>query len=150
MMLLERATDAGEPLVGALVGFRKLVVGNRVWGIVWRETTDENHRPVLDIAEIWAAGARDDGDVYAEMRERVDRLKTTGDPLARPLADVVEKLGRRYSDVVASPEPDVVEPLPSWLESGLRSELRMTDKQISGLSQTEAHQLVIAHWSRTT
>lgn len=112
---------SGGYIATILVGFRKLVVGNRAWRTVWRETTDEKHRPVLDIAEIWAAGAREDGDVYAEMRERVD-----------------------------SPEPDVAEPLPSWLESGLRSELHMTDRQISGLSQTEAHQLLIAHWSRPT
>lgn len=148
MLLLERAADAGEPLVGALVGFRKLVVGNRAWRIVWRETTDENHRPVLDIAEIWAAGAREDGEVYAEMRDRVASLKAQEDPLARPLAEVVEKLGRRYGDVDASPEPYVSDSLPAWLVSGLRSELHMTEEQISGLSQAEAHQLMIAHWSR--
>ena len=34
MLLLERAADAGEPLLGALVGFRKLVVGDRDYRIV--------------------------------------------------------------------------------------------------------------------
>ena len=73
MLLLERASDAGEPLVGALVGFRKLVVGDRSWRIVWRETTDVRNNPVLDISEIWAAGAREDGEIYSEMKRRVER-----------------------------------------------------------------------------
>ena len=29
MLLLERSTNAGEPLLGASIGFRKLVVGDR-------------------------------------------------------------------------------------------------------------------------
>lgn len=34
MLLLEKSPEAGEPLLGALVGFRKLVVGDRDWRIV--------------------------------------------------------------------------------------------------------------------
>ena len=40
MLLLERSTNAGEPLLGALLGFRKLIVGDRDWRIVWRVTAD--------------------------------------------------------------------------------------------------------------
>ncbi len=36
MILLERDPEAGEPLLGALIGFRKLIVGDRHWRIVWR------------------------------------------------------------------------------------------------------------------
>lgn len=60
MLLLERSTEAGEPLLGTLLGCRKLVVGDRDYRIVWRETVDDAHQPVLDIAEVWAAGVRAD------------------------------------------------------------------------------------------
>lgn len=33
MLLLESSPEAGEPLVGGLIGFRKLVVGDRDWRI---------------------------------------------------------------------------------------------------------------------
>ncbi|MCW2132330.1 type II toxin-antitoxin system RelE family toxin [Arthrobacter sp. VKM Ac-2550] len=36
MLLLERPAHAGEPLLGSLIGFRKLAVGDRDWRIVWR------------------------------------------------------------------------------------------------------------------
>ena len=55
MLLLERSVDAGEPLLGDLIGFRKLVVGDRDWRIVWRTTTDTVGATVIDVAEVWAA-----------------------------------------------------------------------------------------------
>ena len=54
MLLLARSPKAGEPLLGSLVGFRKLVVGNRDYRIIWRETRDVDQTPVLVIAEVWA------------------------------------------------------------------------------------------------
>ncbi|WP_143758378.1 type II toxin-antitoxin system RelE family toxin [Corynebacterium efficiens] len=47
MLLLERATDAGEPLLGALVGFRKLVVGDCDYRIAWGK------RPMMPISRSW-------------------------------------------------------------------------------------------------
>lgn len=34
MLLLEESPDAGEPLLGNLIGWRKLTVGDRDWRIV--------------------------------------------------------------------------------------------------------------------
>lgn len=152
MILLERAADVGEPLVGGLIGFRRLVVGNRTWRIIWRETTDTEHRPVLDIAEVWAAGAREDAEVYREMKERVLELKRGRHPQVHALETIVEHMGRLYQGIRASPEP-APEPmptpaLPDWLVAGLKNELHLTDDRIAELTEQEAHQLMIRYWSQ--
>lgn len=116
MILLERDPDAGAPLLGALMGFRKLTVGDRHWRIVWRVTTGEHGREVVEIAEVWAAGARSDGEVYAEMNERVEQLPAT--PQSQSLADVVHALGRAAGDVTAARQP-MDEPVPEWLADRL-------------------------------
>jgi len=93
MLLLETDPYAGEPLVGRLVGYRKLVVGNRDWRLVWRVITDERGAVIIDVAEVWAVGARTDAAVYEEMVTRVDELPDGR--VRRSLADVVEQLGKR-------------------------------------------------------
>lgn len=148
MILLERSPSAGEPLLGELVPFRKLVVGNRHWRIIWRKTIDEKHRPVLEIAEVWAAGARSDDEIYIEMKSRLAKLKEQGSPQARPLVDVLESLSKHYSKVRALPEPARPENLPDWLIQGLKAELHLTDDEIADLSQDQAHQMMMDHWSR--
>ena len=87
MLLLESDALAGEPLLGSLVGYRKLVVGNRDWRVIWRATTDERGTLTVEIAEVWAVGARSDGDVYAEMERRVASLGAT--PVRRSLEAIV-------------------------------------------------------------
>lgn len=67
MLLLEADPLAGEPLLGSLIGYRKLVVGNRDWRIVWRAVTDQRGIVSVEIAEVWAVGARADSEVYSEM-----------------------------------------------------------------------------------
>lgn len=93
MLLLETDPYAGEPLVGRLVGYRKLVVGNRDWRLVWRVITDERGAVIVDVAEVWAVGARTDAAVYEEMVTRVDQLPDGR--VRRSLSDVVERLGKR-------------------------------------------------------
>lgn len=148
MLVLERSPDAGEPLLGALVGFRKIVVGNRDWRIVWRQTSDDAHDPVLEIAEVWAAGARADNEIYDEMKIRLDRLKESNQPQAKPLIDVIEQLGRLYSNIEARPEPEVPLALPEWLARGLAENLHMSREQISNLTESQAQQLMMEHWAK--
>jgi mRNA interferase RelE/StbE len=112
MLLLERDPMAGEPLVGHLIGFRKLIVSNRTWRIIWRVTTDDVGRTVVDIAEVWAVGARSDGDVYAEMRERLARAGSA--PHLLSLRAAVDELARATWDVAPAIEPEPSE-LPEWL-----------------------------------
>lgn len=150
MLLLERSPSAGKPLLGALVGFRKLVVGDRDYRIVWRETTDDAHQPVLDIAEIWAVGARADSEIYDEMTQRVNQLQQLGHPQARALTAVISDMGRLYSGVPASPEPATVSALPGWLVQALQENLHLSPEAISRLSQDEAQQLLAKHWGKPT
>lgn len=147
MLLLERAVDAGEPLLGPLVGFRKLVVGDRHYRIVWRRTADESQRPVLDIAEVWAAAVRADGEIYEEMARRVQQLKDTGGPETRPLIKVIEGMGRLFSDIEAQPEPSP-NALPAWLVQALRESLHLSSDDIAQLNQIEAQQLLTEYWSK--
>lgn len=113
MLLLERDPNAGDPLLGALVGFRKLTVGDRHWRIVWRTTTDDLGRVVVEIAEVWAVGARADAAVYAEMEGRVADLPDN--PRTQALADVIGLLGRTVGAVGSVAREPAVEPVPQWL-----------------------------------
>jgi mRNA interferase RelE/StbE len=113
MLLLESNPHAGEPLLGNLVGYRKLVVGDRDWRIVWRTTTDDRGGVVIEIAEVWAVGARADSEVYAEMTSRVAAM--VAQPAKRPLASVIEALGKAAKGVTARP-PYEPPPTPEpWL-----------------------------------
>ncbi len=150
MLLLERSPRAGQPLLGGLGGFRKLVVGNRAWRIVWRETQDESQNPILDIAEAWAAGAREDSDVYAEMEERVARLGREGHPQAQPLSEVVRAMGRLYQRLDVHDEPVSAPPLPAWLREGLAIELHLSDSEIASLTLDEARARMTAYWSESS
>lgn len=148
MLLLERSPHAGEPLLGSLVGFRKLVVGNRDYRIVWRETKDADQIPVLDIAEVWAAGARADSAICKEMNTRLEKVKAAGNPATHDLAAVLEKLGKRYFGLAPSADGNQSSALPDWLVQALRANLQLTDEDIAAFSQDEAQRLLAEHWSR--
>lgn len=145
MLLLEKSPESGEPLLGALVGFRKLVVGDRDWRIVWRVTEDASGHPILDISEVWAIGARSDGEVYEELTSRVARM---GDgPKIQPLKDVIVQMGRLYESVEATPEPVRGSTLPPWMETALADQLHLSAQEISGLTEQQAQQKLMDHWS---
>jgi mRNA interferase RelE/StbE len=113
MLLLERDPNAGRPLLGELIGWRKLVVRGRDWRIVWQVTTDIAGNEIVEITEVWAIGARADAEVYAELRARVKALEPTAPTTA--LAEVIRLLGRSAGSVVATPEPLPADPVPPWL-----------------------------------
>lgn len=70
-LLLERDPEAGKEIRGGLIGFRKIVVGDRDRRVVWRVPHDETGRTVVDVAEVWAVGARSDAEDYDEVQARV-------------------------------------------------------------------------------
>ena len=148
MLLLERSPKAGEPLLGSLVGFRKLVVGNRDYRIIWRETRDVDQTPVLVIAEVWAAGARADSEIYKEMNTRLERVRSVGHPAAHELAAVLERLGKRYFDLAPKEEPKSTTQLPGWLVEALRANLQLSSDELTTLTQDEAQRLLAEYWSR--
>jgi mRNA interferase RelE/StbE len=113
MLLLEVNPLAGEPLLGSVVGYRKLVVGDRDWRIVWRAISDERGTLNIEVAEVWAVGARADGEVYAEMERRIASLGNT--PVRRSLEAIVGELGKAAQAVQVTPvavAPSAPEP---WL-----------------------------------
>lgn len=137
MLLLERDPEAGEPLLGALIGFQKLTVGDRHWRIVWRVTTDDSGTEVVEIAEVWAAGARSDGEVYAEMNDRVEALPDS--PKTTQLAGVIDTLGRSAQKIRTAHQPGG-EPVPDWLADRLVHTAGMSRDQVDELSAEEAMQ----------
>lgn len=126
-----------------MTGYRKLVVGDRHWRIVWQVTRDEQGAVVVDIAEIWAVGARSDAEVYREMEERVAALPPTTQAVA--LANVVGRLGRvaggiRPQGIGSEPEPGV----PAWLVDRL---VRIAGMDEAGVLELSLVQAVDA-WTR--
>lgn len=113
MLLLETSSVAGEPLLASLIGYRKLVVSDRDWRIVWRPTTNERGGLTIEISQVWAVGARSEAEVYAEMAARLAEAPTG--PALRSLSDVVEALGRRARKVVATPPYEPADLPAPWL-----------------------------------
>jgi mRNA interferase RelE/StbE len=148
-LVLERNPHAGEPLLGGLVGFRKLTVGDRTWRIVWRVGTDVAGQNVVEVAEVWAVGAREDAQVYAEVSSRVAALGD--DPITQPLAQVLQALSKVRAlrlDVAAAQhdaeDADSVmtesarEPIPIWLAGRLTQQAGYTQDELARLSPEEA------------
>jgi mRNA interferase RelE/StbE len=138
MLLLERDPDAGEALLGGLIGFRKLTVGDRDWRVVWRVTHDQVDTVLVDVAEVWAAGARSDAEVYQEMTDRVASLGA--DPRAVALTQVLESLGRVAKGIDARPEP-ALDPVPDWLVSRLVGKAGHAEDEVRRLAPEQAMQL---------
>jgi len=135
MLLLERNPEAGEALHRELIGWRKLVVGNRDWRVVWRVTFDESGKVIVDVAEVWAVGVRSEGEVYAEMRSRVASLPRT--PKTVALSDIVERLGKVAEEFDVTPEP-TREEVPDWLINLLVSTVGLPQSEVEQMSLQEA------------
>ncbi len=145
-LMLERDPEAGDVLRGALIGFRKLVVGDRDWRVVWRVTHDASGATIVDVAQVWAVGARSDSEVYVEMRQRVAMLGR--DPRTVPLSEAIESLSRLALGLDAAIEP-VNDAAPEWLVSVLTKVVGMPYTEIAKLSADQAHQVWDAYTSRS-
>lgn len=71
LRLEEVGKDAGLPLGRGLTGWRKIVVGDRDWRILF--TVDDAET----VATVWVIGDRDDAACYAEAVRRVRSLATS-------------------------------------------------------------------------
>jgi mRNA interferase RelE/StbE len=136
MLLLQRNPDAGEPLLGSLTGWRKLVVGDNHWRIVWKVTTDDAGDVIITISEVWAVGVRSDADVYSEM---TSRLAEAGEGGTSALTEVIALLGRHVdrNELRATPEP-VIDPVPDWLRTRLVHTAGVPNSEVDALSGEEA------------
>jgi mRNA interferase RelE/StbE len=135
MLLLERDPEAGAELHGMLIGWRKLTVSNRDWRIIWRVTSDESGTVIVDVAEVWAVGARADSEVYEEMRSRVATLPPA--PRTVALNEVIERLGKVTAGLSATPEP-TAEPVPDWLVKRLTQQVGLPSDAVARMSLQEA------------
>lgn len=135
MLLLERDPQAGEPLHGSLIGYRRLVLGDRDRRLIWRVTHDDSGTVIVDVAEVWAVGARNDDEVYDEMRSRVKLMADS--PAMLALAEVIERLGRATASIEATPEPQK-EPVPDWLAVRLEQQAGLTSEQVQAMTPDEA------------
>jgi mRNA interferase RelE/StbE len=136
MLLLERDPEVGVELHGMLIGWRILTVSSRDWRIIWRVTSDESGTVVVDVAEVWAVGARPDSEVYEEMRSRVATLPPQ--PSTVDLAEVIERLGKATVGRSATREFPAGEPVPDWLAARLTHQVGLATDTVAGMSLEEA------------
>ncbi len=134
-LLIEKNPYAGKALLGDLVGYRRLVVGNRDWRIVWQVI--EASGLSVDIAEIWAAGARADDDVYREMKERIAGMPDTA--LTSSLREVAEVFAPGAG--IRSTHESVDDPIPQWLRTRLIHTAGLHHDRLDGMSGEEAMRL---------
>ena len=87
LRLEEVGKDAGLPLGRELTGWRKIVVGDRNWRIIF--TTD----PKGTVATVWVIGDRDDASCYQEAQRRVKRMSRSN-PDAVSLAATMFQLNQ--------------------------------------------------------
>lgn len=148
MLLLERDPEAGAPLLGGLIGWRKLTVGDRGWRVVWRVTHDNSgtaaRTVVVDVAEVWAVGARSDGEVYDEMTSRVAVLGDS--PETSALADVIALLGKHAATAQATPGPEAGPRTPPWLRDCLIHVVKLPEADVDALTPDQAQ----ARWDAYT
>lgn len=139
MIHLEQNPEAGDALLGGLIGWRKITVGDRDWRLVWRVTHDNAGAAIVDVAEVWAFGARSDAEVYEEMQGRIATAPPTQQTKA--LADVLATLGKLTDDLKATPEPATPEQLPKWLRESLLYVVKLPATQVDALTRHQADQL---------
>lgn len=145
MIQLERDPNAGEPLLGGLIGFRKITVGDRDWRVVWRVVEDLAGGFQIEVAEVWAVGYRKDSQVYSEIRQRVaDAGATTA---TKALTEVLNLFGRQAGDLAATAEPEQPEPTPAWLADALLYVVRLPASQVRAMSLEEAERAWLDHIS---
>lgn len=125
IILIERNPMAGHPLLGGFIGWRKLTVGDRHCRIIWRTHTDKSGTLIVEIAEIWAIGARADSKIYKELCERLNTL--TPNQKVQSLREVLAYLGH---GLMPAKDPMSREPVPTWLANRLLKNLHISQVEI--------------------
>ena len=140
LLLLERDPQAGRPLHKELQGWRKLTVGDRDWRIVWRVTFDDAGSVIVDVAEVWAIGARSDDEVYKEMSARVASLPQS--PRTEALREIAAKFERLIQE---SEETPPAREVPEWLVSDLTTGAGLSVDAVARMTWDEAV-AALAEW----
>lgn len=145
MIQIQRDPNAGAPLLGGLIGYRKIVVGDRDWRIVWRVVRDAAGDFRVEVAEIWAVGYRKDSEVYAEIKQRIAAAGPS--PRAKALTEVLKIFDKQARGLTVTPEPAKPEPVPKWLTDALLYVVRIPAPQVENMSLVEAEKVWADHIS---
>lgn len=145
MIQLERDPNAGEPLLGGLIGYRKITVADRDWRVVRRVAQDAVGDYLIEVAEVWAVGYRKDSEVYAEISRRIAQAGST--PKTKALSEVLELFAKQSRDLTATAEPDNPEPVPKWLTEALLYVVRIPASRVERMSMDEAEKAWTDHIS---
>lgn len=145
MIQLERDPNAGDPLLGGLIGYRKITVGDRDWRVVWRVVQDEVGDFLVEVAEVWAVGYRKDSEVYAEIRQRVADAGSS--PKTKALSEVLTLFTKQARDLSATAEPEKPERVPTWLTDALIHVVRLPASQVKEMDLEEAEKAWSDHVS---
>jgi len=100
----------------------------------------------VEVAELWAVGARSDGDVYAEMDARVATLGDT--PVRRSLAAIIDELGKRAKGLRATPPPEPPSAPESWLVDRLVHSAGLAREDVRAMTSEQAVDAWTEHVSR--
>jgi len=87
----KKGRDAGRPLGGSLTGWRKIVVGDRNWRIVYKVDDTNTSAVVLAVSD------RDDDEVYEVARRRLQAVESGNSDqmsLATALAELLSRKRR--------------------------------------------------------
>lgn len=136
MIQIERNPNAGAPLLGGLIGYRKITLGDRDWRVVWRVVQDDARDFRVEVAEVWAVGYRKDNEVYEEIRQRVADAGSS--PKTKALTQVLELFAKQASDLTATPEPEKPESVPKWLTDALLHVVHLPASQVQEMTLEEA------------
>ena len=90
--LEQEGPDAGRPLRGELHGFRKIVVGDRDWRIIFRTDAAQT------VATVWVIGDRADSECYEQAAGRVVALGQRQPEVASLAAAVLRILQEQRRD----------------------------------------------------
>lgn len=145
MIQIEHDPNAGEALLGGLIGYRKITIGDRDWRVVWRIEQDESGGYLIEIAEVWAVGYRKDSEVYAEITKRIDNAGSS--PKTRALSQVLELFTKQSRNLTATPEPSHPESIPKWLTDALLYVVRIPAPQVKEMDLHEAEKAWADHIS---
>ena len=145
MIQIERDPNAGAPLLGGLIGYRKIAVGDRDWRVVWRVVQDDAGDFRVEVAEVWAVGYRKDNEVYEEIRQRVANAGSS--PKTKAPTEVLELFAKQASDLTATPEPEKPEPVPRWLTDALLYVVHLPAPQVQEMTLEEAERAWTDHIS---
>jgi mRNA interferase RelE/StbE len=105
-------------------------------------SSDEAGAIVIDVAEVWAMGARSESEVCQEAHHHVTTLPRS--PLTVTLTDVIKRWGTIGVEFEMALEPVPSEPLPPWLADRLTRQAGIPSTEVMSLTQEDA----IRAWER--